>query len=135
MTFTTYKHRLPTLWDGFFNDFYEPVKNTEISPRAKVTDNGKSISVNLELPGVKKEDIKVEVENGVLTISASKKTETKEEAKNIYFNEISYGEYRRSFKLSDEVEPGNVDAKLEDGILKLELAKKEKAKPKQIDVK
>ena len=84
---------------------------------------------------MKKDDIKVEVENGVLSISASRNAEKKEESKDIYFNELSYGEYKRSFRLSDEVEHGNINATYEDGILNLELAKKEKAKPKQISVK
>jgi HSP20 family protein len=135
MTLTTCRPRYATLWDDFFNDFYAPIENREISPRTKVTDNGKSIRLEVELPGVKKDDIKVEVENGVLTIAASKKHEKKEEGKDIYFNEISYGEYKRSFRLSDEVEHGKVNAKFEDGTLSLELAKKEKAKPKLIDVK
>ena len=135
MTLTTYKRNYPTLWDEFFNDFRAPVEHRDISPRARVTDNGTNITLELELPGVKKGDIKVEVENGVLTIAASRKAEKKEEGKDIYFNELSYGEYKRSFRLSDEVEHGKVDAKYEDGVLRLELAKKEKAKPKLIDVK
>ena len=134
MTLTTCKRNPATLWDGFFNDFYT-FDNRELSPRAKVTDKEKSISVDLELPGVKKEDIKVEVHDGVLTISAEKQGEKKEESKNVYFNEISYGAYKRSFRLSSDVLPDKVEAAYENGILKLELTKKEKALPKQITIK
>ena len=134
MTLTTYRNSYPTLWDEFFNDFWAPAES-KISPRAKVVDNGKNLTLELELPGVKKGDIKVEVENGVLNISGSKKAEKKEESKNVYIDELSYGEYKRSFRLSDEVEHDNIKAAFEDGILKLELAKKEKAKPKLIDIK
>ena len=135
MTLTTYRPRFATLWDEFFNDSDYQVENRDISPRTKVTDDGKAIRLEMELPGVKKDDIKVEVENSVLSVAASKKSEKKEEGRDLYFNEISYGEYKRSFRLSDEVEHGKVDAKYEDGILILELAKKEKTKPKLIDVK
>ena len=134
MTLTTYTRKPATLWDNFFNDFYTE-ENHDLSPRAKVTDNEKSISVNLELPGVKKEDIKVEVHDGVLTISAEKHSEKKEDSKNVYFNEISYGAYKRSFRLSNDVLTAKVNAVYEDGILKLELEKKEKALPKQIEIK
>ena len=135
MTLTTYRHNYPTLWDEFFGDYPVKNENRQISPRAKVTDDGKILSIHLELPGVSKENIKVEVENAVLNITASKKAEKKEDAKDVYFNEITYGEYKRSFKLSDEVEQGNVGAKFENGVLRLELKKKEKAQPKLIDVK
>jgi HSP20 family protein len=135
MTLTTYRRNYPTLWDEFFNDFWAPIEHRDISPRAKVTDNGNNISLELELPGVQKGDIKVEVENSVLSIAASRKAEKKEEGNSIYFNELSYGEYKRSFRLSDEVEHGKINAKYEDGVLRLELAKKEKAKPKLIDIK
>mgnify|MGYP003574871053 CR=1 FL=1 len=135
MTLTTYRHSAPTIWDEFFNDFYHTSKDRELTPRAKVTDDSKTLAIKLELPGVNKEDIKVEVENSVLSIVASKKAEKKEEAKNVYFDEITTGEYKRSFKLSDEVEHENVNARYENGILTLELKKKEKAKPRQINVK
>ena len=134
MTLTTFKRNPTTVWDSFFNDFYTE-DNRDLSPRAKVTDNEKSISVNLELPGVNKEDIKVEVHDGVLTISADKNNEKKEESKNVYFNEISYGAYKRSFRLSSDVLTDKVEAAYENGILKLELEKKEKALPKQIEIK
>ena len=135
MTLTTYKRRYPTLWDEFLNNGWASIEEREISPRARVEDNEKSIALDLELPGVKKEDIKVEVENGVLTISALKKSEKKENDKNTYFNEISYGEFKRSFRLSDEVESENIKAAYENGVLHLELAKKEKALPRKIEIK
>ena len=135
MTLTTYRPRLTTLWDEFFNDNWTAIENREISPRTRVSEDEKSIILEMELPGVKKGDIKVEVENSVLSVSASRKAEEDKESPNTYFNEISFGEYKRSFRLSDEVEHGNINASYEDGVLKLELAKKEKAKPKQIAVK
>lgn len=123
------------MWDKFFNDFQTPMEHRELTPRSKVSDNGNSIALELELPGVKKENIKVEVENSVLSITASRKAEVKEEGKDVFFNEISYGEYKRNFRLSEDVDHLNINAAYENGILKLELAKKEKAKPQQITVK
>ena len=135
MKLTTCRPKAASFWDEFFEEFNTPTVNSDISPRANVVDNGKTISVDLELPGVAKEDIKIELEGGVLRISAEKKSPKHEERNKTYFNEISYGSYKRSFRLSDEIEADKVEAKYENGVLKLELSKKEKALPKNIDVK
>ncbi len=136
MTLTTYRPANPTLWNAF-DDFFHwaPEENAAISPRTRVSEDEKGYNVRMELPGVKKEDLKVEVENGVLTVSALKQYEKKDEGKGVYLNEITYGEYKRSFRISDEVETDKVDAHYLDGVLNLSLTKKEKAKPKQIDIK
>ena len=131
---TLYKNSCPTLWDNFFNDFHAPLASKDVSPNARALDEGNAVTIELELPGVKKEDINVSVENAVLTVTASKNFEKKEETKT-YFNEISYGEYKRSFRLSDEIESEPVEASFEDGVLKLELKKKEKALPRRIAIK
>lgn len=76
-----------------------------------------------EIPGVNKEDINIEVRNDVLTISAERKEEVKEERENYIKRERRYGSYRRSFSV-DDVEQDKIDAKFEKGVLYLELPKK-----------
>ncbi|GAB4195812.1 MAG: Hsp20/alpha crystallin family protein [Phycisphaeraceae bacterium] len=92
-----------------------------------------SIIVEAELPGFKKEDINVTLEQGVLSISAERKTEeTKGET---HLNERCYRRIARSFKLPVPVDENKVEAKLSDGILTLKLAKREEVKPRKIEVK
>ena len=136
MNLTTYRPRTffdDTFFDGFFpSRFYNDVSTRK--PNARVEDGDKAITVQLELPGVDKKDIDVKVENSVLTITAKKSQEDKSEKENVYYNEISYGEYTRSFKLSDDVKSDDVKANLKAGVLTLELAKKEQALPRQIKI-
>jgi HSP20 family protein len=83
---------------------------------------------------VKKEDVKVTVENGVLTITGERKFE-KEEDKKYHRIERSYGNFLRSFTLPDAADSSKVTAEFKDGVLKVHLPKSEKAKPKAVEVK
>ncbi|MFC1584304.1 Hsp20/alpha crystallin family protein [Fibrobacterota bacterium] len=136
MTLTTYRNH-PVLWHDLWDEFFaQPyIENREISPRVEITEGESNYNLRFELPGVDKKDLKVEVDNGVLTVSAKKEAKKEEKSKGRYLNEISYGEYKRSFRLNEEIEAENIKANFENGVLRLELAKKEKAKPKQITVK
>jgi HSP20 family protein len=105
MTLTTYRNSYPTLWDNFFDDFFYKTENHDLSPRARVLEKDDRISVVFEIPGVKKEDIKVSVEDGVLNVSALKKAEKKEKAREIYLNEMSFGEYNGPFGSATTLSP------------------------------
>ncbi len=91
--------------------------------------------IKAELPEVKKEDVKITVEDGVLMIQGERKQETEEKAKKFHRIERSYGRFVRSFTLPDSVDEAGVKAIYTDGVLNLRLPKSEKAKPKQIEVK
>jgi len=92
--------------------------------------------ITADVPGMDKKDIKVEVENEVLTISGEKKEEKTEKDKNRYYHlERSYGAFSRSFKLPENVSSENIEAKYNNGVVELKLNKKEIAKPKAIEVK
>ncbi|MBP8154901.1 MAG: Hsp20/alpha crystallin family protein, partial [Nitrospira sp.] len=88
-----------------------------------------------ELPEVKKDDVKVTVEDGVLTIQGERKQEKEDKGTKYHRIERSYGRFVRSFTLPDSVDESKVKAEYVDGVLLLHLPKSEKAKPKQIDVK
>ena len=83
----------------------------------------------------RREDVKVTVEDGVLTIQGDRKQEKEEKGKKYHRIERSYGRFVRSFTLPDTVDESKVKAEYTDGVLHLHLPKSEKAKPKQIDVK
>ena len=84
---------------------------------------------------MKKEDVKVAVENGVLTISGERKSEKEEKNKKFHRIERAYGSFERSFIVPDDADADKVIAEFKDGVLRVHLPKSEKAKPKQIEVK
>ena len=104
------------------------------SPAVDIYDKGAEVVIHAEVPGMKKEDIDVHVENNVLTIRGKK--ERKEEVKEDgYFRtERSYGTFSRSFSLPTTVDVSKIVAEYKDGILTLSLPKEEQAKPRQIAV-
>src|SRR6266851_1248749 len=91
--------------------------------------------VKADLPDVKKEDVKVTVESGVLTITGQRKVEKEEKDKKYHRVERSYGNSLRSFALPDGADGSKVNAEFKDGVLKVHLPKSEKVKPKAIEVK
>lgn len=112
----------------------ESMTVAEWAPLVDITEDEKEYIIKTELPEVKKEDVKVAVENGMLTIVGERKFE-KEENKKYHRVERAYGRFARSFIVPDYVEADKVSAEFKDGVLKVHLPKSEKTKPKQIEVK
>ncbi|MGZ4033408.1 MAG: Hsp20/alpha crystallin family protein [Bacteroidia bacterium] len=94
-------------------------------PDANIIENGKDFKIELAAPGLERKDFHVEVNNGILTISAEKKEEKKEENENYKRREFSYNSFSRSFTLPENSVQDKIDAKYENGILHLTLPKKE----------
>ena len=105
------------------------------APSVDISETEAEYAIKAELPEVKKEDVKVTVEDGVLTLQGERKQEKEEKGKKYHRIERSYGRFVRSFTLPDSVDESKVKAEYTDGVLHLHLPKSEKAKPKQIDVK
>jgi HSP20 family protein len=105
------------------------------APSVDIIEDEKEWLVKAELPEVKKEDVKVSVEDGVLTITGERKLEKEEKNKKYHRIERSYGNFLRSFTLPDGADGSKVNAEFKDGVLKVHLPKGEKAKPKTIEVK
>ena len=104
------------------------------SPRVNIVENENGYLVTAELPGVSKEDIDVDLRDHTLSIKGEKKAEKKEEKDNFIRVESSYGKFERSFHVTDDIDASSVKASFKDGVLKVELNKKEEVKPKQIKV-
>jgi HSP20 family protein len=113
----------------------EAMTASEWTPAVDISETEKEYLVKAELPEVKKEDVKVSVEEGVLTIQGERKLEKEEKGKKFHRIERSYGYFKRSFAVPDGVDEGNVTAEFKDGVLNVRLSKSEKAKPKTIEVK
>jgi HSP20 family protein len=109
---------------------------TEWAPLVDIIEDEKGYLITAELPRVNKEDVKVTLENGMLTIAGERRLEKEEGDKKKYHRvERSYGCFARSFALPDDSDTSSVDAQFKDGILDIRIAKSEAARPKQIEVK
>lgn len=116
--------------DRLFSDFLKPLRTeAEFFPRVDAYETDDKVVLEVELPGVKKDGLKVTVEDGVLRISGEKKGEREEKGRNYRLVERSYGRFERSFVLPDYVDAKNITAKYVDGVLTLELPKKKEEKP------
>ena len=107
----------------------------EWMPVVDIAEDDKEYLITAELPEVKKDDVKVTVENGVLTITGERKFEKEENNKKWHRVERSYGSFARTFALPDNGDAAKVNAEFKDGMLKVRIAKSEAARPKQIEVK
>lgn len=114
----------------FFNEFFNDrvslnrMFDGEEFPAVNIVENENNYEIEVAAPGMKKDDFKVEVENGVLTISAEKKEEKKESKKNYTRQEYYYNSFTRSFTLPENAKEDGLAARYEDGMLKLSVAKK-----------
>jgi HSP20 family protein len=104
------------------------------APALDVHEDKDKFTVNLELPGLKREDIAVQIEDGSLVISGERKVETVSDDTEVHRRERSYGKFSRTLTLPTAVAAEQVKASYKDGILSVTLPKAEAAKPKQIDV-
>ncbi len=108
---------------------------TEWAPAVDITEDDREYLIKAELPELKKEDVKVTVENGILSITGERKFEKEEKGKKYHRIERSYGTFTRSFGLPEDADTEKVEAKFSDGVLHVQVAKSEAAKPKHIEVK
>lgn len=105
------------------------------TPAADVQETDKEYLIKADLPEVKKEDVKVEFEDGVLTLEGERKLEKEEKGKRFQKIERSYGKFMRRFALPADVDERKILAEFKDGVLNVHLPKSERAKPKAIEVK
>jgi HSP20 family protein len=132
----------PTLKNEFLNGFFSPrlfdfedelFNSGFASPPANITETDKDFKLDLSVPGMKRDDFRIDVENGILTISSEKEEKMKDEGKNYKHREFSYSSFSRSFTLPDNVDENKIHAKYDNGMLMLNIPKKEVSvsKPKK----
>jgi HSP20 family protein len=107
----------------------------EWAPVVDITEDERSYVIKAELPEVKKEDVHVTVENGVLTLTGERKFEKEEKTRKHHRIERAYGTFARSFALPENIDASKVNATYKDGLLTVTVEKSESAQPKQIEVK
>ncbi len=113
----------------------ESITFSDWAPLVDITEDDREYLIKVELPEVKKEDVKVTLENGVLTLSGERKFEKEEKGRRYHRVERAYGHFGRSFTLPDDAEGEHVSAEFKDGVLRVHVSKSEKARPRSIDVK
>jgi HSP20 family protein len=113
----------------------EAISVTQWSPLVDITEDDKEYVVKAELPEMKKEDIKINVHDDVLTVSGERKYEKEEKGKKFHRVERAYGSFMRSFTLPEDADGSKISAEYKDGMLKVHLPKSEQAKKKAIEVK
>ncbi|ACD91183.1 MAG: Hsp20/alpha crystallin family protein [Chlorobium limicola] len=127
------------MFEDVFNDKVSPFFSSMITPSFKVdiSEDETAIYVSADMPGMKKEDVKVSMEDDVLCISAERKQEEEEKKKGYHRIERNWGSMSRSFTVGDNVDAENIQASYENGELKITLPKKESEpkKGKEIEVK
>lgn len=113
----------------------ESITVAEWAPAVDITEDSAEYLIKAELPEVKREDVKVTVENGMLTLSGERRLEKEESGRKYHRVERAYGSFLRSFHLPENTDPAKVGAEFKDGVLLVHLPKQEEAKPRQIEVK
>jgi HSP20 family protein len=123
--------------DSLFRSPWHWPRATEVTTNAPVdiqeTDDGYRLS--FDLPGISKKDVSVEVKDGVITVSGERKREETKKEGSYTYRERSFGSFSRSFRLPENVKESEVSAKMNDGILEVNLLKAPEAKPKSIEIK
>ncbi|MGZ3774069.1 MAG: Hsp20/alpha crystallin family protein [Pseudobdellovibrionaceae bacterium] len=104
------------------------------NPACEISELDGHYLMSVDLPGMRKENIKIEMSDNILTISGERKRESTEKNEKVQRYEKSYGFFKRSFTLPNSIEPENVEARYEDGVLELYLPKTQAAKPRYIEV-
>ena len=126
--------------DRFFNDFFSPSRRVGVSgnwdwnPRVDIYEEENAIVLKAELPGVEKDNITVDVKDGVLTLKGERSSDNEVNEESYYRRERSFGSFQRRFNIADNVDPEQITADYKDGVLKVTIPKPAEVKPRQITV-
>jgi len=123
---------LASIFDDFFSDDFNLMDKVSTVPSVNIKEHEKEFVIELAVPGMKKDDFQIELDNGILTIMSQKEEEKVEEKKKYTKREFYYNEFKRSFTLPDTVDIEKIDAKYKDGILSLTIGKKPEAQTKPV---
>lgn len=125
------------LLGGFFDDpFFNEPRHKEIM-KTDIKEGENDYTLEIEMPGIKKENVKIELTKGYITITAENNNEVEEKENNYIRKERHYGSFSRSFYVGDKIKMEDIDASMKDGILSITVPKEEQTEPekKYIDIK
>ena len=127
------QNRMNRLFDDL--DMEEESSVVNWSPRVEITELEDRFEVSAELPGMSRDDIKIELKDKILSISGEKSTEHEKKDRKLHVSERVYGSFSRSFHIPSHVKGDKIKAEFKNGVLTISLPKVEEAKPKQIEIK
>lgn len=134
-------------FERFFDDFFRnplwersaggewPSLGAEWVPAVDIEETDGEYRIHAEMPGMRREDVKVSLLDNVLTLSGEKRAEAEEKERRVHRTERVYGSFQRSFTLPEPIQADKVTASFKDGVLTVTVPKSEEAKPRQIEVK
>ncbi|MBF0279898.1 MAG: Hsp20/alpha crystallin family protein [SAR324 cluster bacterium] len=124
-----------TIFDEFFKSFDEgEQRSASFSPRIDIKEDENAYHVSVEVPGIDKKDVEVSLKENILTIKGEKKQENSKKEEGYSWTERSYGSFRRTVRLPDAAQGGEVAANMENGILAITLPKAKQPEKKQITI-
>jgi HSP20 family protein len=133
-------------WEGFFprggrlvgdlfRDWPQSARATGFVPAMDVSENDAHYTITVEIPGVRKDDVHVELRDDMLVIQGEKKSEREEKKERGRYVERSYGSFSRAFTLPSDADGDRLEASFKEGVLSVRIPRREALKPKQIDIK
>jgi HSP20 family protein len=131
---TKVSNKIPTVFDDFFKPWNEWFDNNSVLartmnvPAVNITEKKDKYEVSLAVPGMKKDDFKIDIDGNMLSISSEKEEKKEEKDKLFTRKEYNYSSFSRSFTLPNEINSEKIEAKYEDGVLKISLPRKEDTK-------
>ena len=135
VTYKPFGTTLSPLWNSFMEDFFDMgLSNNFKKPFVDIIEKENSYEFDIELPGFTEDEIDVRIEKNVLTVKAEKQTKGEEKEKGKHLISERVEKYYRSFMLPENANEEKINAKFDNGILALEILKKEKKEPKKIEI-
>ena len=129
------RREMESLFEYFFGTPTERTKMTQWSPLLDIKEEESAFKVKVDLPGLDKDDICIEVDGNRLAIGGERKFEQEEKGDDYHFVERCYGKFYRAFNLPATVQADKIDPAYTDGVLETNLPKKEEVKPKKVTIK
>jgi len=134
-TTLSFRNEFDRLFDSFFNTDDEETSLAAFSPAVDIKEKEKEYLISVELPGIKKEDIKMNVRDNQLTVSGEKVQEKKSDSDHYHRTERVYGSFQRSFRLPETADQENISAEFKDGVLNITIPKLKESISKNINIK
>lgn len=132
--FENMEREIDRMVDRFYGDRVDENALKTLMPSADIVERDGDFNITIELPGVDKKDVRISVQNNVLTVKGEKRKQNEKKGENYHRVERSYGLFQRSFTLPSSVDSEKIDAAYDNGILSVSIPKLEEAKPKEIQV-
>ena len=119
----------------FFDDAFSLDSRFDFKPNADIREDEKAYHIVMDIPGLRKEDLKIKIEENILSISGEKKEDVKKEDEKYHLNERLFGHFERNFRLPEDADREKIGASVENGVLTITIEKTEEKQPKVIDIK